>query len=75
MHVESLELMPMFDVLSHVVYVSGREHVSDVWVAGRRLLRSKQLTTLDESAIRQATTDWSVKIAAKGKRGQPPATL
>jgi len=33
------ELSPCYDPLSHLVYVAGREHVSDVWVAGRRLLR------------------------------------
>jgi 5-methylthioadenosine/S-adenosylhomocysteine deaminase len=33
------ELSPCYDPLSHLVYVAGREHVSDVWVAGTRLLR------------------------------------
>jgi len=33
------ELSPCYDPLSHLVYVAGREHVSDVWVAGRRLLQ------------------------------------
>ena len=34
------ELSPCYDPLSHLVYAAGREHVSDVWVAGRRLLRN-----------------------------------
>jgi 5-methylthioadenosine/S-adenosylhomocysteine deaminase len=33
------ELSPCYDPLSHLVYAAGREHVSDVWVAGKRLLR------------------------------------
>jgi len=33
------ELSPCYDVLSHLVYAAGREHVSDVWVAGKRMLR------------------------------------
>jgi 5-methylthioadenosine/S-adenosylhomocysteine deaminase len=33
------ELSPCYDSLSHMVYVAGREHVSDVWVAGERLLQ------------------------------------
>jgi 5-methylthioadenosine/S-adenosylhomocysteine deaminase len=33
------ELSPCYDPLSHLVYAAGREHVSDVWVAGRQLLR------------------------------------
>ena len=33
------ELSPCYDPLSHLVYAAGREHVSDVWVAGQRLLQ------------------------------------
>lgn len=32
-------LSPCYDPVSHLVYAAGREHVSDVWVAGRHLLR------------------------------------
>jgi len=32
------ELSPCYDPVSHVVYAAGRHDVSDVWVAGRRLL-------------------------------------
>jgi 5-methylthioadenosine/S-adenosylhomocysteine deaminase len=34
------ELTPCYDPASHLVYAAGRHDVSDVWVAGRRLLRS-----------------------------------
>jgi 5-methylthioadenosine/S-adenosylhomocysteine deaminase len=33
------ELSPCYDPVSHLVYAAGREQVSDVWVAGRQLLR------------------------------------
>jgi 5-methylthioadenosine/S-adenosylhomocysteine deaminase len=33
------ELSPCYDPVSHLVYAAGRHHVSDVWVAGRRLLQ------------------------------------
>lgn len=32
-------LSPCYDPLSHLVYAAGREHVSDVWVAGKHLLQ------------------------------------
>jgi 5-methylthioadenosine/S-adenosylhomocysteine deaminase len=32
-------LMPCYEPASHLVYVAGREHVTDVWIAGRRLLQ------------------------------------
>jgi 5-methylthioadenosine/S-adenosylhomocysteine deaminase len=38
------ELSPCYDPLSHLVYAAGRQHVTDVWVAGKRLLRSGALS-------------------------------
>jgi 5-methylthioadenosine/S-adenosylhomocysteine deaminase len=32
------ELAPCYDVVSHLVYVAGREHVTHVWVAGEQRL-------------------------------------
>jgi 5-methylthioadenosine/S-adenosylhomocysteine deaminase len=32
------ELSPCYDPVSHLVYAAGREHVSDVWIAGKRVL-------------------------------------
>jgi 5-methylthioadenosine/S-adenosylhomocysteine deaminase len=37
------ELSPCYDPLSHLVYAAGREHVTDVWVAGRHLMQDKIL--------------------------------
>ncbi len=36
---DRIELQPVYDPLSHLVYVAERTDVSDVWVAGRTLLR------------------------------------
>ena len=38
-----LETQPCFDPLSHLVYVCGREHVSDVWVAGAHVVQKRQV--------------------------------
>ena len=40
-HLDAPELAPCYDPVSHLVYAAGREHVSDVWVAGRRLIEGK----------------------------------
>jgi 5-methylthioadenosine/S-adenosylhomocysteine deaminase len=37
------ELSPCYDPVSHLVYAAGREHVSDVWVRGQRLLEAGAL--------------------------------
>lgn len=36
-------LAPCYDVVSHLVYVAGREQVTDVWIAGKRALAEGKL--------------------------------
>jgi 5-methylthioadenosine/S-adenosylhomocysteine deaminase len=36
------ETQPLYDVVSHLVYSAGREQVTDVWVAGRRVVEARQ---------------------------------
>ena len=38
-HLAGPELVPCYDPASHLVYAAGREQVTDVWIAGKRLLR------------------------------------
>ena len=47
------ELMPCYDPVSHLVYVAGRQHVTDVWVAGRHLLQGG---IIENSALRGLDT-------------------
>ena len=37
------ELQPIYDVVSHLVYSAGREHVDFVWVRGEMLLNRREL--------------------------------
>ncbi len=60
----ALTSQPLYNPVSQLVYATGREQVSDVWVAGKRLLKSGQLTTLDEQAILTRTHAWREKIQA-----------
>lgn len=38
----TVETMPVFDPVSHLVYACGRENASDVWVAGERVVQKRQ---------------------------------
>ncbi len=38
----ALEFNPVFDAASHLVFVAGRESVTDVWVAGKRVVQKRQ---------------------------------
>lgn len=59
---DDLALQPMYDVVSHLVYACGREQVSDVWVAGERVLRDRTLTRLDLADLQGRAVLWQTKI-------------
>ena len=50
---DTIETLPVYDPVSHLVYCSSREHVSDVWVAGKQLLTNRVLNTIDENKLKQ----------------------
>ena len=59
------ELTPCYDPVSHLVYVAGRQHVTDVWVAGRHLLQGG---SIENSALRGLDTRgklWQNAIGAR----------
>jgi len=60
----SLEMSPVYDPVANLIYSSSREQISDVWVAGRHLLKDRELTTLDETDILQKCQLWNDKIKA-----------
>jgi 5-methylthioadenosine/S-adenosylhomocysteine deaminase len=42
---------PQENLASHLVYAASAKDVTDVWVDGRRLVRRRELTTLDEEKV------------------------
>lgn len=60
----ALETRPMYDVISQLVYAASRQQVTEVFVAGRALLRDRRLTTLDEAAILSSADTWRRRIHA-----------
>lgn len=51
----ALECRPVYDPQAQLVYVAGREHVSDVWVGGKQVLKGRELTTIDQAALLDRT--------------------
>jgi 5-methylthioadenosine/S-adenosylhomocysteine deaminase len=56
-------VFPALDPLSQLVYAAGREHVTDVWIAGEHLLAGGQLTRLDVDELLDRARHWSLKVA------------
>lgn len=57
-----LESQPVYDPISHLVYACKSSQVSDVWVAGNRLLKERQLTQLDSQQLINNAQAWQKKI-------------
>ncbi len=59
---DDLESQPVYDPVSHIVYASTRDQVTNVWVDGRQLLNNRELTTLDKEGIISNTRLWRDRI-------------
>ena len=53
---------PVFHPLSLLVYSASRSQVSNVWVAGKQLLRDRQLVTMDLQEVLSGAKEWGLKI-------------
>jgi 5-methylthioadenosine/S-adenosylhomocysteine deaminase len=60
--VNHLESLPIYNILSQLVYAIGRDKVSDVWVAGRHLLKARVLTSIDIHELQAKTWLWRERI-------------
>lgn len=58
-----LESQPLHNVLSQLVYATGRHQVSDVWIAGKARLASRTLVDMDEDALISNARQWRERIA------------
>jgi 5-methylthioadenosine/S-adenosylhomocysteine deaminase len=56
------ELMPMYDVYSHLVYTVKGAHVRTVVVDGRVVVRDRKMTTLDERKVMEKAREIQKRI-------------
>ena len=60
---DAVETQPCYDPCSHLVFVAGREHVSDVWVAGRRRVANGQLLLQESNShLTALAQNWRQRI-------------
>jgi len=57
-----LDDAPVYDIESHLVHVASRERVSDVWIAGERVVRERALVQVDEAALAARTALWRGRL-------------
>lgn len=54
---------PVYDPAAQIVFAATRDQVSDVWVAGRALVRDRLLTHLDVEDVLTRTERWRERIS------------
>ncbi len=57
-----LRARPVYDPVSQIIYSGHRDQITQVWVGGRRVVRDRQLTTLDLKDLRLSTEAWGERI-------------
>jgi 5-methylthioadenosine/S-adenosylhomocysteine deaminase len=59
------ETQPLYEVISQIVYATGREQVSDVWVEGRHVVQKRQLewdgTSSLEKSLMGRVSAWQTR--------------
>ena len=58
---------PVYNPLSQLVYATNGQQVTDVWVAGKQLVKSGALTTLNEADILAKAQSWAKRIGGESR--------
>lgn len=59
---DEIETQPLYHPASQLVYAASRQQVTDVWVAGKRLMKNRELLTLDRNDLINKAKFWRDKI-------------
>ncbi len=59
---DHLETQPLYDPVSQIVYAASRQQVTDVWVAGKQLLKQRNLTTINSDNLKRKIAEWHERL-------------
>ena len=62
------ETQPLFNVVSQLIYAASGRQFTDVWVAGRRVLRDGELTTIDIGEVLTSAAHWRARLSASKEK-------
>ena len=57
-----VETLPLYNVVSQLVYAGSRQLVSDVWIAGQIKLQNRQLVDIDIDKVKATARQWQTTI-------------
>jgi len=58
-----IETQPLYNPISQIVYACARDQVTHAWVNGKRLMKNRELLTLNQSLILQNVAHWQSRIS------------
>ena len=61
-HLGEIESLPLFDPVSHLIYVAGRHDVSDVWIGGKRVVKKQQLAWIEKQELVSLALMWQNRL-------------
>jgi len=61
----AIEQQPLYNPISQLVYTSNPNQITDLWVAGRHLMKGRQLTTLNVQTIVENAKQWQRSLLVK----------
>jgi 5-methylthioadenosine/S-adenosylhomocysteine deaminase len=61
-----IETQPVYHAISQLVYATGRQQVSDVWIAGQRKLDNRSLRGIDVDELLSKAHAWQARIRETG---------
>ncbi len=62
MDMSVIEVLPIYHLLSQLIYASHASQVNHVWVAGKQLVKNKQLLTIDELELKSKIQQWGQRL-------------
>ena len=65
---DEIETQPVYNVISQLVYATGRHQVSDVWIAGARKLAGRVTVDLDLDEVREKARRWRERLAGDAEK-------
>lgn len=62
-NLSDVRTQPVYDPIAQIVYSAGRDQVSHVWIAGKAVVRSGQLLTVNQESILNEAAQFASQIA------------
>ena len=64
----AIQATPYYDIVSQLAYATAASQVTDVWIAGRRVLENRKLQSINLAATQLKANQWQQRIQARDKK-------